>query len=85
MYYGLNFNTKNLAGDRYLNIFISGLVEIPALVLVLLISNKIGRRKTISVLMMLAGISCFSVLFIDLAGKYLTTRAYSILSFTCVV
>ncbi|XP_076101360.1 organic cation transporter protein-like [Mytilus galloprovincialis] len=67
VYYGLNFNTKNLAGDRYLNIFISGLVEIPALVLVLLISNKIGRRKTISVLMMLAGISCFSVLFIDLA------------------
>ncbi|CAG2213490.1 unnamed protein product [Mytilus edulis] len=67
VYYGLNFNTKNLAGDRYLNIFISGLVEIPALVLVLLISNKIGRLRTISLLMMLAGVSCFSVLFIDLA------------------
>ncbi|KAJ8304097.1 hypothetical protein KUTeg_017680, partial [Tegillarca granosa] len=69
VYYGLNFNTRNLAGDRYLNIFIAGLVEIPALVFVLLVNNRLGRRKTVSVLMLVAGISCFSVLFIDIAGK----------------
>jgi hypothetical protein len=73
VYYGLNFNTRNLAGDRYMNIFIAGLVEIPALVFVLLVNNKIGRRRTISILMTLAGISCFSILFIELACKLNST------------
>ena len=73
VYYGLNFNTRNLAGDRYMNIFIAGLVEIPALVFVLLVNNKIGRRRTISILMTIAGISCFSILFIELACKLNST------------
>ena len=30
VYYGLSLSTSQLAGDRYLNFFISGLVEIPA-------------------------------------------------------
>ena len=30
VYYGLSLSTSALAGDRYLNFFLSGLVEIPA-------------------------------------------------------
>ncbi|CAH1796783.1 unnamed protein product [Owenia fusiformis] len=68
-YYGLSLNVKNLSGSRYLNFFISGLVEIPALLLVLAINNRIGRRKTIFILLSIGGLSCFVILFIDLAGK----------------
>ncbi|XP_050402198.1 organic cation transporter protein isoform X1 [Patella vulgata] len=69
VYYGLNFNTKNLSGNRYLNVFISGLVEIPALIFVVLINNKIGRRKTIAILMLIAGTFCVSILIVDVLGK----------------
>ena len=35
VYYGLSFNSKNLGGDRYVNSFISGFVEVPAVVAIL--------------------------------------------------
>lgn len=40
VYYGLSFNVKNIAGDRYINFFLSGLVEIPALIFVVLVNNR---------------------------------------------
>lgn len=69
VYYGLNFNTSNLAGDLYVNTFTAGLVEIPALIYVILVNNRLGRRWTIASLMILAGIACFSIFIIDLAGQ----------------
>lgn len=69
VYYGMNFNTKNLTGNLYMNIFLSGLVEIPALIFVVLVHNKLGRRLTVSLLMLLAGIFSFAILILDLAGK----------------
>ncbi|XP_005098324.1 organic cation transporter protein [Aplysia californica] len=70
VYYGLNFNTRNLAGDRYLNVFISGIVEIPALLFVLYTNNKLGRRRTTFLLMLTASLTCLSVLVIDLTGNF---------------
>lgn len=70
VYYGLNFNTSNLAGNLHLNVFISGLVEIPALVYVVALNNRFGRRKITLSLMLLAGISCLAVLVINLIGKW---------------
>ena len=72
VYYGLNFNTGNLAGNLYLNVFISGLVEIPALVYVVALNNRIGRRKITLSLMLLAGISCLAVLVVTLIGMWVT-------------
>ncbi|KAK7469872.1 hypothetical protein BaRGS_00036092 [Batillaria attramentaria] len=69
VYYGMNFNVKNLAGDRYLNALISGLVEIPAVIFVVCIHNRLGRRKTVALLMLLAGLFTFSILIIDLTGN----------------
>jgi OCT family organic cation transporter-like MFS transporter 4/5 len=64
----MNFNTKNLTGNLYLNIFFSGLVEIPALFFVVLVHNKFGRRLTVSLLMNVAGVFSFAILILDLAG-----------------
>ena len=69
VYYGLNLNTRNLTGDLYLNIFFSGLVEIPALVFVVLVHNKLGRRLTVCILMTITGVFCFSILVLDIIGK----------------
>ena len=68
VYYGISFNTRNLAGNIYVNICISGAVEIPALLFVVFIHNKLGRRLTNSMLMGLAGVCCFSFLILDLTS-----------------
>ncbi|KAJ8949971.1 hypothetical protein NQ318_002379 [Aromia moschata] len=44
-YYGLSWNTNNLAGNRYLNFVISGAVEIPAYTFLILTLNRWGRKK----------------------------------------
>ncbi|XP_055893424.1 organic cation transporter protein-like [Biomphalaria glabrata] len=69
VYYGHNFNSKNLVGNMYLNVFISGLVEIPALIFVLFSNNHLGRRITVFLLMLLSGLACVAVLVIDIAGQ----------------
>ena len=45
------------------------LVEIPALIFVVALNNRVGRRITLS-LMLLAGISCLAVLVVTLIGIY---------------
>lgn len=40
VYYGLSLSVGHLAGDEHLNFFLSGLVELPALILVLVINNR---------------------------------------------
>ncbi|XP_067666322.1 organic cation transporter protein-like [Haliotis asinina] len=73
VYYGLNFNSKNLSGNRYVNVFLSGLVEIPALIFVALVNNHLGRCRTTTVLMMLAGVFCFCILILDVANVKLSS------------
>lgn len=40
VYYGISYNLRNLPGDKYINVFISGIVEIPALIYVIAVNNK---------------------------------------------
>ena len=46
-YYGITLNAKNLSGNFYLNLLISGLTEIPAILFVIFSISKwdIGRKK----------------------------------------
>ncbi|KAJ8922278.1 hypothetical protein NQ315_004217 [Exocentrus adspersus] len=54
-YYGLSWNTNNLAGNPYLNFVVSGAVEIPAYIFVILTLNRWGRKKIMCGCMILAG------------------------------
>ena len=63
-YVGMALKTKFLAGDPYLNYFLSAVVELPALTLVLLLVDKLGRRICCVVAMVLAGLACFSTIFV---------------------
>ncbi|GAB1600637.1 organic cation transporter protein-like [Argonauta hians] len=66
VYYGLLFNTKSLHGNRYINLFLSGIVELPALLFVLCVNNKFGRKRTIFFLVASTGILSISVLPLEL-------------------
>lgn len=57
VYYGITLNTSNLAGDMYINFFISGAVEIPAYVWCYFVLHKFGRRLPLGGCMLVGGIS----------------------------
>ncbi|XP_060581981.1 organic cation transporter protein-like [Ruditapes philippinarum] len=56
-YYGLTLISTHLAGDRFVNFFLSGVIEIPALLLEFYLFNKIGRKKTMILWFATAGIA----------------------------
>lgn len=54
-YYALSWNTNNLGGNDILNFVISGAVEIPAYLFLLLTLNRWGRRNILCGCMLMAG------------------------------
>nr|XP_006822966.1 PREDICTED: solute carrier family 22 member 5-like [Saccoglossus kowalevskii] len=59
-YYGISYDTSNLGGNPYLNLFIAGAVEIPAygLGIFAMESSVLGRRGSIMITFLFGGVSC---------------------------
>ena len=64
VYSGLSLNTGDLVGNPFLMLFISGLVEVPACMLVLLLLDRTGRRSLCSALFFTGGAACISSAFV---------------------
>lgn len=91
VYYGLSFNTKNLGGNRYVSVFISGFVEVPAVVVILPLLSTLGRVKCYCGTFIGGGIACgLSALFtmtmnviwpavaVAMVGKFLISMTFAI-------
>ncbi|XP_074662115.1 organic cation transporter protein-like [Tubulanus polymorphus] len=93
-YYGLTLNSGTRKGNVYINLLISGVVEAPAYVIVILTLNRFGRKKVHCFSMLMAGASLLSTMFIGIfsqtdmywlittlatLGKFGTSAAYSII------
>nr|CAB3266153.1 solute carrier family 22 member 4-like [Phallusia mammillata] len=65
IYYGLSLNTSNLGGNAYFNCFVGAFVEIPAYVLVIATLNKMGRKTTVIATVLVSGVTCGLVPFIN--------------------
>ena len=59
VYYGMSFNTGTMAGNVYLNTFLSGLVEVPAYIGSLPCMYKFGRRYSQIGTLLISGSACF--------------------------
>ncbi|XP_029201092.2 LOW QUALITY PROTEIN: solute carrier family 22 member 5-like [Acropora millepora] len=70
VYYGLSFNSGNLAGDFYLNFAASGLVEIPAYLLATYLVERVNRRIPLIAYYFIGGIALICVFIIQVAGKH---------------
>ncbi|NXN95669.1 S22FL protein, partial [Rhinopomastus cyanomelas] len=94
VYYGLTLNAGELKGNLYLNVALSGLVEVPAFPLCMVFIEKSwsGRRKTMTCFLIFAGLACiFTVLLptnaglllsptsLALCGKMMVSAAFNIL------
>ncbi|XP_072013646.1 organic cation transporter protein-like [Amphiura filiformis] len=58
VYYGLSLDSSHLAGNKYLNFFLLGLVEIPAYICAYISMEKVGRRLSMVVTLIIAGVAC---------------------------
>ena len=65
-YYGLSLNSSYLAGDAYLNLFLVGIIEIPAFALCLLLLNRVGRKKVHVTCMIIGGVAYICTIFTSL-------------------
>lgn len=57
-YYGLALGSSKMEGNPFANMFIMGVVEIPAYILVALFLDKAGRRSMNSTFMIIGGAAC---------------------------
>lgn len=62
VYYGLTMRAGNLNGDRYVNVALAGLIEIPADIVTLYLMDVYGRRSTYSWSMLFGGIFCVGII-----------------------
>ncbi|XP_069171909.1 organic cation transporter protein isoform X2 [Procambarus clarkii] len=90
VYYGLSLNTGNLGGNAYLNFVISGMVELPAHVITILLLDRVGRRIPLCTFLVLGGLALVSTMFVPkdlswllitlaMAGKLCITASYAII------
>ncbi|KAI8504682.1 hypothetical protein Bbelb_178000 [Branchiostoma belcheri] len=95
VFYGLALNTSSLAGDDYLNFFISGAVDIVAYFIAVFAIEYFGRRKPHVSLMLIGGIACIITPFLappfvaqnlnpisvttSMIGKFGITSAFTII------
>ncbi|XP_041034084.1 solute carrier family 22 member 2-like [Carcharodon carcharias] len=75
VYQGLVMRLGTLGGNIYLDVFISGAVEIPASVIILLVIERIGRRLPFATGGLLLGGSCLTAAFIPDSMSWLKTVA----------
>ncbi|KAF8778450.1 organic cation transporter protein-like [Argiope bruennichi] len=90
IYYGISYNTNDLAGDAFLNFAICGVIEIPAQFMTLFVIQSKGRRNPLAISLAAAGVSCLLVYIIPkdpawasealmLVGKFCVTASFSII------
>lgn len=66
-----------VGGNLYLDFFISGAVELPAALLILITIDRIGRRLPFAIGNIVAGIACLLTAFLPEGNfQFFTTLAY---------
>ncbi|KAI1296649.1 Solute carrier family 22 member 3 [Halotydeus destructor] len=93
VYYALSLNVQDLGGNLYINFFISGFVEFPAILFCIVAMKQVGRRKLLSLMMITlflastAGIPFYFYQFegslalrvtMAMIGKFAATCAFAI-------
>ena len=82
VYYGMSFSVGGLTGNMYLNFFLLALAEIPAIVFVVCVNNRLGRKRTVCLLMSVATCSCLAVclLFVMQQADHVAVTVFALLS-----
>lgn len=89
-YFGLTLNVTNLGKNDFLNFFLLSSVELPAFPLALLLMEKVGRRWSNTIFVLLTGIACLvpsfltkdmktSAIMASMLGKFGSAAAFMVI------
>ncbi|KAH1017518.1 organic cation transporter protein isoform X2 [Dendroctonus ponderosae] len=90
IYYGLSINATSLSGNKYINFALVSLVEIPGYSLAWICIQRLGRKLSLVLSLLLCGITCTLTIFISkvasnwavialfLLGKMVVTAAFGV-------
>ncbi|XP_063773204.1 solute carrier family 22 member 16 isoform X2 [Pseudophryne corroboree] len=89
-YYVFALNSVNLGGNEYVNLFLSGAVEIPSYIICCLCMDKLGRRNTLVPFLLLSTVFCGVIMLIpedystiiivmSMAGKFSIGIAFGLI------
>ena len=92
IYFGMNVNSVELAGNKYLNYILVNLVELPTVMFANQLMNRFGRKFTLITSMIVSGVACVSSelvpqdaavarLILFIIGKCGVTVSFTILYF----
>lgn len=89
-YYVFALNSVNLGGNEYLNLFLTGAVEIPSYIVCCLGMDNLGRRNTLAPFLLLSAVICVVIMLIpeehstvtiimSMAGKFSIGTAFGLI------
>ncbi|XP_066463081.1 solute carrier family 22 member 16 [Eleutherodactylus coqui] len=89
-YYVFALNSVNLGGNEYLNLFLTGAVEIPSYIVCCICMDKLGRRNTLAPFLLLSTVICVVIMVIpedyetvtiimSMAGKFSIGIAFGLI------
>ncbi|ROT71597.1 putative organic cation transporter [Penaeus vannamei] len=86
VYYGLSSNSGNLGGNIFVNFIATMLIEIPSYVFSFLVLDRMGRKGTLSFVLLLGGVACFVSGFIpeDFGAVIVTLSLVEVLALVLV-
>ncbi|TKR62772.1 hypothetical protein L596_026689 [Steinernema carpocapsae] len=78
VYYALSLMSTTLAGNRYVNFVLLGLVELPAYFVAPYLLDNVGRRLVVAVCQGIIGVSMLSIIFVPTNSSYMTLAIWLI-------
>ncbi|XP_053604460.1 solute carrier family 22 member 3-like isoform X2 [Plodia interpunctella] len=83
VYYGLSINSVSLAGQRHVNFALNMAMEIVASLLLMMLLERVGRKRTVFLSFLLCGVACVVPFFISHSGASLGLFFLGKLAITC--
>ncbi|XP_073959936.1 organic cation transporter protein-like [Choristoneura fumiferana] len=76
VYYGLSINSVSLGGNKYMNFMLVSFMDIPGSILCLIVLDRFGRKKILSIFYIMSACLCICQSFVPEDPKWLSLALY---------